>query len=92
MNTHLLIFRYKKVFAVKPSEIINWRIGTRKIENEYWKWILGTIELETSRHAPLKNQIHEDLIETVKEELVSDVPISIFKRWYRLINNCCFSS
>ncbi len=70
----------KKVFAVKPSEIINWRIGTRKIEkNEYWKWILGTIELETKpTYAPLKNQIHEDLIETVKEELVADVPISIF--------------
>jgi len=70
----------KKIFAVKPSEIISWKIGTRNlVKNEYWKWTLGTIELETKpTYAPMKRQIHEDLIESVKEELISDVPISIF--------------
>ena len=57
----------KKIFAVKPSEIISWKIGTRNlVKNEYWKWTLGTIELETKpTYAPMKRQIHEDLIESV---------------------------
>ena len=70
----------KKIFSVKPSEIINWKIGTKRIEKtEYWKWILGTIELETKpTYSPMKDQILEDLSETIKEELIADVPISIF--------------
>ena len=70
----------KKIFAVKPAEIVSWKLGARKVEKiEYWNWILGTIELETKpTYAPMKTQIHEYLIEAVKEELVSDVPISIF--------------
>ena len=69
----------KKIFAVKPSEIISWKIGTGKVEkNEYWKWILGTIELETKpTYTPMKNQIHEYLTEAVKEELVSDQKVGI---------------
>ncbi len=70
----------KKIFSVKPSEILNWEIGTKKIEKFiYWKWMLGTNELETKpTYYPMKEQIYKDLKASVKEELISDVPISIF--------------
>ena len=70
----------KKIYSVKPSEIINWKIGTKKIEKFiYWKWTLGTNELETKpTYYPMKEQIFSDLNASVKEELISDVPISVF--------------
>ncbi len=70
----------KKIFSVKPSEIVNWKIGSRDFEKvSYWKWMLGSNELETKpTYIPMRNKIYDDIYESVKEELISDVPISIF--------------
>ena len=41
--------------------------------------MLGSNELETQpTYSPMKNKIYDDITESVKEELISDVPISIF--------------
>ena len=60
-NVSMVFQSYALFPHLNVAENIIFGLKVRKVEkNEYWKWILGTIELETKpTYTPMKSQIHE---------------------------------
>ena len=66
---------YKNVYKLPPASLLQWKIGSRQVSvSKYWKLEFAEIARPINT---MKEELRRTLSSSVKEQLVSDVPLGL---------------
>lgn len=71
---------YRNVYKLEPAHMITYNLQTNKIDKNvsYWKLHINTNVGRQRKQSELKNELKMLIQESVKEQMVSDVPVGTF--------------
>lgn len=71
---------YKNVYKLRPATMIIFDLSTRKIENvkRYWRLHVNTAAGRKRKREDVTEELRFLLSKTIKEQMISDVPLGIF--------------
>lgn len=71
---------YKNVYKLEPAHMLVFNLKTNKIDKNvsYWKININTAKGRQRNQSELIDQLREEIRKSIKEQMVSDVPVGTF--------------